>query len=320
MNEFVQSLKNLKIGLTVLIGIVIFLVLIFLVGTESNTFTSTYRIRLFLPNINGLANGSMVTLGGLKIGNVDALEFGERNWQPGVIITAKLRTRFQPQITTGSVASVKTIGMLGDKFIDITIGTPSEQSLADNSFITVRTTQELGEVLDQFAGVIGDMSAAAANVRAITDTVRRGRGTAGRLLVDNDFAREVSGITQKMHLLASSLTDRSNTLGRLLQDDGLYLKLDRTAANFSSLTDSLRAGRGTAGKLLANDSLYVTLRSISRRIDLLFDKMDSDSSSVGPILNSRASLEQMSELVNNINSLVEDIRENPKKYVHLSLF
>lgn len=320
MTPFIASLKQFKIGLTVFSGIVIFIALMFVVGSESNTFTPTYTIKLFLPNIGGLANGSMVSLGGLKIGNVTALDFGERDGRQGVIVTTKVRTHFQPQITTGSVASVKTIGMLGDKFVDITIGTPAEQPLADGEFITVKPTMELSDVMDQFTGVISDVAATASNVRAISDTVRHGRGAVGKLLCDDEFAGEISGITKKLHLIASSLTERKSTLGRLMQDDDLYTKLDRTASNLSSISDSLRTGRGTAGKLLMNDSLYATLQSISRRMDEVLAKMESDSSSVGPILNSTASLRQLSELVVNINALVADIKENPKKYVHLSLF
>jgi phospholipid/cholesterol/gamma-HCH transport system substrate-binding protein len=320
MNEFTVSLKKVKIGLTVFIGIIIFLVLMFLVGTESNTFTSTYRIKLFLPNINGLANGSMVTLGGLKIGNVESLEFGKLNERTGVIITTLVRTRYSSQITTGSVASVKTIGMLGDKYIDFTIGNAGEAPLNDGSFMVVKATRELGDVLDDVTGVMSDVAATASNVRAISDTIRSGHGSVGKILVDEDLAREISDITQKLHSMTQSLSGPHSTLGRLMQDDALYAKLDRTASNLSTLSDSLKTGKGTAGKLLMNDSLYLTLRSVSQRMDSLLAKMASDSSSVGAMINTTSSYRQLSELMGNINALVADIKENPKKYVHLSLF
>ena len=320
MNDHRVSLKQFKIGLTVFAGIVIFIIMMFVVGSESNTFTPTYTIRLFLPNISGLADGSMVSLGGLKIGNVTKMDFGERDGRQGVIITVKIRTVYQPQITAGSVASVKTIGMLGDKFVDISIGTAADPPLRDGDFITVKPTVELSDVMEQFTGVISDVAATASNAHAISDAIRHGRGAAGRLLCDDTAAGELADIISNLRRASTALTARNNTLGRLMQDDALYATLDRTAANLSSLSDSLRAGRGTAGRLLTSDTLYDALRSISRRMDAVLAKMGSDSSSVGPLLNSTASLQQLSALVTNINALVADIKEHPKKYVHLSIF
>jgi len=320
MKENSATLKQFKIGLTVFAGSVIFLVLMFIIGSVSNMFSSTYTVRLFLKNTSGLAKGTMVSLGGLKIGNVAGLAFGEQSGRRGVVVTVKLRTEYQPQITTGSVASVSTIGMLGDKFVDISIGTTGEQPLQDGDFITVKPTMEMGDVIDKFSDMMDDVGATISNVRGITDTVRQGSGAIGKLLCDDEFAAEISGITHKLHLIATSLTERKGTLGKLMQDDALYAKLDRTVSNLSTMTDSLSSGRGTAGKLLMNDSLYMSLQSISRRMDAMLSKMDSDSSSVGPFLNSNASHRQLTELVTNINSLVADIKENPKKYVKLSLF
>ncbi|HVN49267.1 MAG TPA: MlaD family protein [Bacteroidota bacterium] len=320
MKETFQSLKKLKIGLTVFVGAAVFIVLMFVVGSESNTFTPTYSIKMFLPNIEGLATGSMVSLGGLKIGSLTAMEFGQQNGQTGITVIMKLRKAYQPQITKGSMATIKTIGMLGDKYVDISIGTASQPPLADGSFIAVKSNKELGDVMDQMTDVISDISATAKNVHAITDTMKHGHGAAGKILCDDQFANELSSVVQKLNSIASSLSEKRGTLGKLLQDDGLYTKLDHTIANLSSVTDSLHNGKGTAGKLLMNDSLYATLQSISHRMDVLLSKMDSDSSSVGPILNSNATIQQLNALVVNINALIADIKENPKKYVHLSFF
>ena len=52
-----QSWSNLKIGIVVLIGLVIFVFMISTVGTEQNLFSSNYTLKLFLPNVQGLVNG-----------------------------------------------------------------------------------------------------------------------------------------------------------------------------------------------------------------------------------------------------------------------
>jgi phospholipid/cholesterol/gamma-HCH transport system substrate-binding protein len=320
MKESLLAIKEFKIGLTVFIGVAIFIFLMFIVGSESNTFASTYSLNMFLENIGGLAKGSMVSLGGLKIGSVDALEFGDQNGQHGIIAKLRVRTAYRPQITTGSFASVKTIGMLGDKYVDISIGGLQEQPLPENSFINVRATKELGDVVDQFTDVMTDIAATAKNVHAITDTIKHGHGAVGKMLCDERFAAELTAITEKLHAVASALSGRKGTLGKLINDDELYSRLNRTTLNLATISDSLTTGKGTAGKLLMSDSLYRSLESVSHRMDELLAKANSDSSSVGPFLNNGAAYQQFNAVMTNLNILISDIKENPKKYVKLSLF
>ena len=75
---------NLKVGLTVFVGIVIFLTFIFLVGTEINIFNKTLRLKIFLSSVEGFSTGSMVALGGLKIGSVDEIKFAQKDGINGV--------------------------------------------------------------------------------------------------------------------------------------------------------------------------------------------------------------------------------------------
>ena len=84
-----ESWSNLKIGIVVLIGLVIFVFMISTVGTEQNLFSSTYTLKLFLPNVQGLVNGAMVTLGGLKVGFVSNMEFVTRDTSNGVEVTVR---------------------------------------------------------------------------------------------------------------------------------------------------------------------------------------------------------------------------------------
>src|SRR5512134_718907 len=124
---------NLKVGIVVLIGLVIFVFIVTVVGTEQNIFASTYELKLFMPNVRGLVNGAMVTLGGLKIGYVTDMRFVTTAETTGVDITMKILTKYAGSVTGSSVAQIKTIGLLGDKYIDISIGRQDEAPLAEGS-------------------------------------------------------------------------------------------------------------------------------------------------------------------------------------------
>ena len=70
--------SNLKVGLTVLTGMSVLFFYIIFIGTELNLFTSTYQLKVFMQSAEGLQSGSMVSLGGLKIGHVTDVVFSQK--------------------------------------------------------------------------------------------------------------------------------------------------------------------------------------------------------------------------------------------------
>ena len=89
------KISNLKVGLTVFVGLVIFFILIFLVGVQGDYFRSNYKLKIFLQNVEGLNGGAMVTLGGLKVGTVDKMDFGRRDDQNGIDVTLKILSEYK---------------------------------------------------------------------------------------------------------------------------------------------------------------------------------------------------------------------------------
>src|SRR5712691_6001883 len=101
--------SGVKVGIVVALGLVIFVFIISIVGTEQNIFTPTYRLKVFLPNVQGLVNGAMITLGGLKIGFVSDMQFAKHDTVNGVEVTMDVTTKYRPSITTSSIGQIKTI-------------------------------------------------------------------------------------------------------------------------------------------------------------------------------------------------------------------
>jgi phospholipid/cholesterol/gamma-HCH transport system substrate-binding protein len=126
---------ELRVGLLVLVGMGLLIFILAIVGSNIKLFTPEYRLMLFVPNIEGLVNGSMVTLAGRKIGFVNDMQFVQVEGQNGVQVELKLDKSFQDRITDHSQAIIRTIGLLGDKYVDISLGTPGERVLKDGEYL-----------------------------------------------------------------------------------------------------------------------------------------------------------------------------------------
>ncbi len=181
--------SNLKVGIVVLIGLVIFVFIVSIVGTEQNIFTSTYELKLFMPNVRGLVEGAMVTLGGLKIGYVTDMQFVTRGDTTGVDVTMKVMTKYARSITVSSVAQFKTIGLLGDRYIDISIGQENEQQLAEGSLLPLIETFDFEAAGPRLNKTLEDFSELVSNTKQITATINRGEGSVGRLVTKPDLAQ-----------------------------------------------------------------------------------------------------------------------------------
>jgi phospholipid/cholesterol/gamma-HCH transport system substrate-binding protein len=320
MDSSGQQEKNLKVGITVFIGLVIFLVFVVVVGTEGNYFTKTYHLNMKVANVNGLTEGSMVMLGGIKIGYVRSMDFSTANDENVITVGMIIRSQYRNQITTGSVAMVKTIGMLGDKFVDISVGSWQEKPLNDGEYLTAKESMELGNITDKLSAAVVDFTGVMSNVKTMTDSLKAGKGSVGKLLRDESFSDELIHAARSLNAVTNTVASKKGTFGKLVYDDALYIQLMHTTENLSALTDSLRGGKGSLGKVFAQDSLYITVNSLARRMDALLEKLNSDTSSVGAFVNSPAAYKQVSLTLQNFNSLLEDIREHPDKYVHVTVF
>jgi len=320
MNKSRYSLVNLKVGITVFIGLVIFIFFMFIVGSEGNYFTSTYKLRLFVKDVNGLATGSMVTLGGLKIGTVEELEFSRKDEVNGIDVILNLKSKYKNQITEKSISEVKTIGLLGDKYIDITIGQSTERPLSDNEYLPVKASFEIADIAGEVKDVVKDFKATAKSIQKLVDTVNNGKGSRSKFLTSSSLYDETESFMRNLNSLSDKLNNKKGSLGKLLNDDALYSNMKDAMNNIENITASLNKGEGSLGKMLKNDSLYNELNSVTKKINGLMKKTEESNNVVGGMVNDGELYQDFSKTIKELKEIIKEIKENPKKYFSFSVF
>ncbi|MCH7827228.1 MAG: MCE family protein [Bacteroidetes bacterium] len=321
MNNKELKIRNLKVGMTVFIGMIILFIFLFLVGSERNTFTSTYRLNIFLSNIQGLTSGSLVSLGGMKIGSVDSFEFSKRENVNGIVATLKIPEKYKNMITIKSYAILKTIGLLGDMTVDISMGQKGEKLLEENDFLKVKPTLSFESFANKMNPVLDDIASTMKNLNAITDKIANGEGSLGRFLNNTTAMNNFENVLSNLESITNAIVNKKGTIGKLAYDSSLYDNISLLANNMHEITDSLKNGKGTFGKLLSSDILYNKVSSISNRFDILLSKTEkSDSTMVGGLFNDTKMYRQFNSLIYDLNALIKDLKENPENYVQFSIF
>jgi phospholipid/cholesterol/gamma-HCH transport system substrate-binding protein len=166
---------QMRIGAFILIGLVVFLAIIYLLGAQARYFERKYALTAEFTEVGGLIEGATVRLAGVQIGRVTKVELPP---QPGgkVRVTLTLARRFADRVRSNSEARIVTQGLLGDKLIEITIGAAAATPLKPGDTIATREPFEMQEMFAAGAETLGQVNQLAVTLRKTVDRVDRMTG------------------------------------------------------------------------------------------------------------------------------------------------
>jgi phospholipid/cholesterol/gamma-HCH transport system substrate-binding protein len=131
---------KLRIGAFILVSLVVFFAIVYLLGARARYFESKYELAAEFNEVAGLLEGATVRLAGVQIGRVTSVVLSTRP-QGKVRVTMTVARRFHERIRQNSEARIATQGLLGDKIVDITPGSPDAPPLAPGGTLASQEPQ-----------------------------------------------------------------------------------------------------------------------------------------------------------------------------------
>src|SRR5687768_2723586 len=308
--------EQLKVGGMILVALAILTVAVFKLGEAANLFSKRYTLVALLPSANGLRVGGSVTVAGQLAGTVSSIEFlpPDADTLRNLRVTVEIDQALQPQVREDSRARIRTLGLLGDKIVDISPGTPRYAVLPANDTIQVEHALDYETVLVQASGAVTDMVQLTRDLRGITGGLARGEGTVGQLLTNRSLYDELNGTLARTNALVTRLQAPNGSLGKLLDDPALYQNLNGMIGSVDSLVRQMRAENGTLGKLLADDSLYTHLVGITSGADSLIKALNRGDGFASKMIKDGQLYEQLTKTITDLNAILADVRKNPSRY------
>lgn len=241
-----NSKHDLKVGIFALIGLILLGLSIFLIGGDRFLFKSQYQLKAYFDEIQGLDKGSEVSLSGIVVGNITAIEFSDKNNK--ILVYMDIDTEYQNRITKGSTASIKTKGALGDRFIYINPGSMSEKALSDKDLLPVESGMDIFEQGEKGLGRAVDVID---EMYVLLKNINKDNRSALTMANIHESSQNLKGLIVEAHGLLKDIRGRK-------QDKGLQNAIE----NLSSLTQKLDDGEGTLGALINDPGLYNKLVQI----------------------------------------------------------
>lgn len=307
---------QLKVGAVILTALAILIVAIFQLGQAANLFASRYTLVTFLGTANGLRQGGSVMVAGQLAGTIESIEFldVDADTTANLIVTFQVDERLKPQIREDSRAKLRTLGLLGDRFLDISPGTPMFGQLEEGDTVIVTPTQDYDAVIAQAAGAVDDMVALTADLREITGGIVRGEGTVGQLVTNKALYDQMSEALVTSNRLLLRLQNPNGTFGRLLDDATLHDQMVAMIAAMDTVVTKISSPQGSVGRMLSDTTVYTNFLRITGNLDSLTKALTSGQGTASKLLTDQALYDQLLKTITDMNALIEDVRANPRKY------
>ncbi len=351
--ERVQWAK-LRVGILVVVSLVVFAIGVFFISGQEGIFTRHYTLKAYLPSAGGLREGADVRLTGIYVGSVAKIRISPYpDKARAVEIDLKIARNFQNDIRGDSVASVNTVGLLGDSYVDVTRGTPAEESIADEGTLKTAEKADIAAVMQNTNEVIMNLNTLSAKLDDITTQIQAGKGSMGKLLYDQTLYNKMDATISS----AQSLVDRANrgegTIGKLMIDETLYNRtlatldrlnqviddvqhgsgslakfisdpsaynnLNRLMTSGNTLINSINQGHGTLGKLAKDESMYNRMNSTLAHVDTITARIDQGQGTLGKLSTDPTLFNNLSASSESLKEFLADFRKDPRKYLSIKL-
>lgn len=286
--------KEFLVGLTGIIALLLLYVMInFFKGIDLFKEGELYYVKF--DNIGELVSSSPVYINGYKAGNVREISYDFNNME-NVIVTLDLDKRLK--IPTGSHAEVNN-HMLGGCDICIIITKSKEYLVAGDTILghlNKGITGDMGDVMPTINNMIPKVDSILTSLNAMLANPALGNSinnvekitnelTATTAQINKLLGNDVPQITERMVAIEDDVLKMSAQMSEIDYKE-LFARVNATVTNLEAITCMIKNGEGTAGKLIADDALY--------------QRLDSTCAAA--------------------NALLTDLKENPKRYVHFSVF
>jgi len=256
--------------------------------------------------VDGLLVGANVMINGLSIGNVTELDFLPNSTK--ILVTLKVKDKLN--FSSKSTASIYETGVLGGLAISIDPIFEKESTVKTGDTLNSSVRPGLTELINR---QIEPLSRQLQSTITSVDSIFTGASNVLNKQTQEEIKESINVLTSAIKAINNSSIIIEKTLtAKNTQINNTIDNFEKISSNLSEVSDELNSFG--LSNLLSN--LEVSVDGISS----IVNKLDSDKSTIGKLINEDEVYNNLNSSIESLNSLIIDIKENPKKYVHFSVF
>jgi phospholipid/cholesterol/gamma-HCH transport system substrate-binding protein len=304
-----------KVGLFVLAAMILLAYMSFQAGKQSLGLRRGYEISAVFDNAAGLQRDSTVQIAGVEVGRVAQV----RLWKGKALVILKIQPNVQ--VEKDATATIKTHGVLGDKYVEITPGKQKEAYLEGGEQITHveqqadidRLLMQLGKIANDIQGITGSLNRVVgspkgeASLTEIIENTRQLTKNLNAVVVNNQ---------ETLHAMLENSRQLSENLNRIVtQNDqkiaqvidnlqGATKDMQKAFANLNEISDEIKRGEGTLGQLVKDKTTIDKLNNTLASLQEITDKINQGKGTLGKLVNDEETVNNLNESLSGINRYI----------------
>jgi phospholipid/cholesterol/gamma-HCH transport system substrate-binding protein len=282
---------SLVVGSFFLLALGAFAVMILSLSARTGVWARHYELEARFGDVKGLIANAPVRLAGKRVGQVKSVSFDvDALDRPGLLVVMQVDPSARERIRSDSVASIGSAGLLGDRVIEITLGTRAGEMLRDGDELASVDPLDLNVTIDKGARALDNVANLAANLNTLVEEfdqesggkrlaasvaalgdiigeVQEGQGLLHSLIYDTyegTGVQSIEGSLVKLERILLEIDEGDGILHSLIYDapteQDIILEALEAGARLNSILAKIDRGEGTFGLMLNDPTLYEELK------------------------------------------------------------
>ncbi|HLE83945.1 MAG TPA: MlaD family protein [Thermoanaerobaculia bacterium] len=270
--------RTWRVGLLVIVALALLAFGIFLIGEESNLFSRKNHYAIYFGTAGGLNPGNPVQLDGVEVGTVRSVVLPTDAASSQIKVTVEVDRAYGDRIREDSLARIKTLGLLGDKFVELTTGSPGAEPIPPGGVIPAAPPTNVDQLIASGEDVMDNVVQISADLRDILQRTEQGEGLLGELTTESETGRRVTDAIvetmESVQRVARNVETGEGPLPRLIHDRELADRIDVSLGRLDSVLADLEGGDGLLPGLLHDpatredyDATMARLRGVTENLE-----------------------------------------------------
>ncbi|MFL1011724.1 MlaD family protein [Flavisericum labens] len=292
------SSQKLKLGIFIIIGLILFVVAVYLIGNRQNMFVKTFSISANFNNVNGLMQGNNVRYSGINIGTVKTISMiNDSTINVNMVIEEKM----VKHIKRNAIATIGTDGLVGNMIVNIIPGEGDANNISSGDIIKSYTKIGTGEMLNTLNVTNENAALLTVKLLKIADAMSDSKGTFGMLINDTVVSYNLKQTVNQLRIMS--------------------IEANKAMKDLNTIISTVNFNESVAGKLL-NDSIE------AQKVSLILTNLETSTEDIKTVIdhlniiitdyrNGNGAVEYLfkdEEFVKNIEQTIKNINEGSEKF------
>ncbi|GAB5521627.1 MAG: hypothetical protein RhofKO_38780 [Rhodothermales bacterium] len=268
--------RQVRVGLLVITGIILFAVVLFGLASRSFLLSDTFTVKARYSNVAGLQPGAAVHFQGVNVGRVENVQLplapGER-----IEVAMAINEDARPLIRQNTQAQIKSDGLVGNQIIVLV--TPAEPITAlvePGGYITGNDPFDLFAISDKALASVANFERAAMAFETIMQDIQQGQGTLGRIIYDPELYDSFVRTSESTQTALDQLAQNT---------EAMVAVVDQATSGVEAIITKIDQGEGSAARFLNDPELYEGLVSTTDTLGVIISNLRAVTTNADNMLN-----------------------------------